>query len=300
MTTYYNFPIAIFRQVRTDNNGAIKHVYDAIDDAIRYALFEAYKKLMPPQANPNEYNAGVFEELMREMKFKNPSPESELRRMAGVYRNYKNYSVIVGVNSDLLFDFRDNLEYKTDFEIIQLLAFLAIRSIIGAGVGNMRVKHIPWRFVLSRMAGHEKAVNNLDTLPKFIALYDNKRHKRMHEKLINALIDRWHMQYYGKHLGKGVAPLFTFRQSLSLELLVEIREDLLRECKEAGLKIPANLLLKKALERYKEHEEMGRKIERGEITPAGPPPDPVIIETAPLLHPCFGRVVGSNKPDELW
>ncbi|MBR5101860.1 MAG: hypothetical protein IK092_01905 [Muribaculaceae bacterium] len=275
MTTYYNFPIAIFRQVRTDNKGAIKHVDDAINDAIRYALFEAYKKLMPPQANPNEYNAGVFEELMREMRFENPDPESELRRMAGVYRKYKNYSVFVGVDSDKFFKFRDNLEYKTDFEIIQLLAFLAIRSIIGAGHYNMRVKHIPWHYVLSRMAGHEKAVSNLDTLPKFISKYASRR---LRDKLIKALCDRWHMQYYGKNLGKGRAPLFTFSQSIDLAAIVE-REQ--QQKREGVGKIHADDALSGAIE----------EIIRG--------PEPV-KETAQPLHPCFGRVVGSNKPENLW
>lgn len=294
MTTYYNFPIAIFRQVRTDK-GAIKHVEKAINEAIDYALYEAYRKLMPPQANPNAYNAGVYKELMREMGFEDKNPEHGFNKMIIAYRVNKNYSVIVGADKDLLFDFRDNLVYKTDFEIIQLLAFLAIRSIIGAGHYDIRVKHIPWHYVLSRMAGHEKAVSNLDTLPKFISKYASRR---LHDKLIKALCDRWHMQYFGKNLGKGIAPLFTFSQSISLELLDDFRIDLLREYKEAGKKIPANLLLKNAIERYKENEEMGLKLERGEITPAGPPPDPVIIETAPLLHPCFGRVLGSNKPDK--
>ena len=212
---FYNFPIAIFRQVRTDNKGAIKHVEDAINEAVKYALFVAYQKLMPPQANPNEYNAGVFNELTDVMGFCVNDPKDALRRWAGVYRKYKNYSVFVGVDKGLLFDFRDNLVYKTDFEIIQLLTFLAIRSIIGAGHGNMRVKHIPWHYVLSRMAGHEKAVNNLDTLPKFISKYASRRY---HDKLIKALCERWHMQYYGTRLGKRVAPLFTFSQSMDMFL----------------------------------------------------------------------------------
>ena len=292
--TYYNFPIAIIRQVRRpDSKGPIKHVEDAIDEAIRFALYVAYKKLMPPQANPNEYNAGVFEELMQNMCFKNPDPESELRRMAGVYRNYKNYSVIVGVDSNLLFDFRDNLVYKTDFEIIQLLTFLAIRSIIGAGHGNMRVKHIPWHYVLSRMAGHEKAVNNLDSLPKFISQYASRRY---HDKLIKALCERWHMQYYGTRLGKRVAPLFTFSQSIPLDTLAEIEAQLRRENREKDKeqRINANLLLKKAVEIYIKNEKIGREIEEG-IEPA--PPDPGEMAT-PL--PLFGSLAGDNKTDELW
>ena len=282
MTTYYNFPIAIFRQVRPDNKGVIRHVDDAIDDAIRYALFEAYRKLMPPQANPNEYNAGVFEELMRAMRFTNPNPENELRSMSTTYRKYKNKRVIVGVDRDLLFKFRDNLVYKTDFEIEQFLAFQAIRSIIGAGHYNMRVKHIPWPFVLSRMAGHEKAVSNLDTLPKFISQYASRR---LRIKLINALIDRWHMQYYGKHLGKGNAPLFTFSQSIDLAAIVE-RE---KQQKREGVgKIHADDALSGAVEEIITTEpEIMEPL----------PPDPI---AAPPLHPFLGQVVGSTKPENLW
>lgn len=290
---FYNFPIAIFRQVRTDNKGAIKHVEDAINEAIRFALYEAYKKLMPPQANPNAYNAGVYKELMRKMGFENKNPELGFKEKIVAYRVNKNYSVIVGVDKDLLFDFRDNLVYKTDFEIIQFLAFLAIRSIIGAGHGNMRVKHIPWHYVLSRMAGHEKAVNNLDTLPKFISKYASRR---LHDKLIKALCERWHMQYYGTRLGKRVAPLFTFSQSIPLDSLAEIEAQLRRENREKDKeqRINANLLLKKAVEIYIKNEKIGREIEEG-IEPAPPDPGEMAI---PL--PLFGSLAGDNKTDELW
>lgn len=292
MTTYYNFPIAIFRHVRTDK-GAIKHVEKAINEAIDYALYEAYRKLMPPQANPNAYNAGVYKELMREMGFEDKNPEHGFNKMIVAYRVNKNYSVIVGADKDLLFDFRDNLVYKTDFEIEQFLAVLAIRSIIGAGHGNMRVKHIPWHYVLSRMAGHEKAVNNLDTLPKFISKYASRRY---HDKLIKALCERWHMQYYGTRLGKRVAPLFTFSQSIPLDTLAEIEAQLRRENREKDKehRINANLLLKKAVEIYIKNEKIGREIEEG-IEPAPPDPGEMAI---PL--PLFGSLAGDNKTDELW
>ena len=291
---FYNFPIAIFRQVhRPDSKGPIKHVEDAINEAVEYALLVAYQKLMPPQANPNEYNAGVFNELTDVMGFCVNDPKEALRRWAGVYREYKNYSVFVGVDKSLLFDFRDNLVYKTDFEIEQFLAVLAIRSIIGAGHGNMRVKHIPWHYVLSRMAGHEKAVNNLDTLHKFISKYASRRY---HDKLIKALCERWHMQYYGTRLGKRVAPLFTFSQSIPLDTLAEIEAQLRRENREKDKeqRINANLLLKKAVEIYIKNEKIGREIEEG-IEPAPPDPGEMAI---PL--PLFGSLAGDNKTDELW
>ena len=216
---FYNFPIAIFRQVRTDTKDRILFIEDTINQAIRYALFAAYKKRMPPQSNPNEYNEGVFNSLTEEMGFSiNYDHKEALQRWAEVYWRHRNNRVFVGVDSHLLYDFRDNLEYKSDFEIIQFLAFLAIRSIIGAGHYGFRVKHIPWHYVLSRMAGHEKAVNNIDRLPKFISKYASRRY---HDKLIKSLCERWHMQYYGKNLGKGRPPLFTFSTIIDLAAVVE-------------------------------------------------------------------------------
>lgn len=240
---FYNFPIAIFRQVSTDTKGRILFIEDTINQAIHYALFAAYKKRMPPQSNPNEYNEGVFNSLMEEMGFSVDYDHKEaLRRYAEVYWGHSNNRVFVGVDKDLLFDFRDNLEYKSDFEIIQLLAFLAIRSIIGAGHGNMRVKHIAWHFVLSRMAGHGKSVSNIDRLPKFISQYDSKR---LRTKLINALCERWHMQYYGKYLGKGRPPLFTFRKSFDLAAVAAKEMQLI---KDSGGSMSTYEALKAAIE----------------------------------------------------
>lgn len=215
---YYNFPIAIYRQVRCDNKGRIEHVEDAINDSIRYALYVEYQKRLPYRSNVNELNEVVFDCFMDEMGFTTESREASLKNWAAAFKKYKNNVVFVGVDRELLFNFRDDLEYKSDFEIIQLLAFIAIRSIIGAGQSNTRYKHIKWCYVLSRMAGHEKTVKDLDKLPKFIAKYNSRR---LRDKLIKALCDRWHMQYYGTNLGKGNAPLFSFSPDIDLVSIVE-------------------------------------------------------------------------------
>lgn len=268
---FYNFPIAIFRQVRTDTKDRILFIEDTINQAIRYALFAAYKKRMPPQSNPNEYNEGVFNSLMEEMGFTvDYDHKKALQNYAEAYWRHRNNRVFVGVDKDLLFDFRDNLVYKTDFEIIQFLAFLAIRSIIGAGHYNMRVKHIPWPYVLSRMAGHEKKVSDINRLPKFISQYASKR---LRVKLINALCERWHMQYYGKYLGKGRPPLFTFSTSIDLAAVVEAEKQQKRA--SAGT-IHADAALDKATHQM-------AIIEPEQVEPLPPVPG-----------------MGGNNPGELW
>lgn len=89
------------------------------------------------------------------------------------------------------------------FDGIQLLAFCALKSIIGVQV----YKPIKWDFVLSRMAGRRKIVKRI---PKWIEVY---RSRRMRDKLIKALTERWGLKYYAQ----GVrTPLFSFSHDIDL------------------------------------------------------------------------------------
>ena len=99
------------------------------------------------------------------------------------------------------------------------------------------------------------------------------------------------MQYYGTRLGKRVAPLFTFSQSIPLDTLAEIEAQLRRENREKDKeqRINANLLLKKAVEIYIKNEKIGREIEEEGIEPALPDPGEMAI---PLS--LFGSLAGGQ------
>lgn len=211
---YCNFPIAILRQVRADDHGKI--LRDSVDRALKaavgFALYVAYQKEMPPYSTPDDYSPQVFEwvtEIM-DLEYLRENSESWISWSMSIFGKYKDNRVIVGADSYLLWGYIDNMDYKSDFEIIQLQAFLAIRSIIGVCCA----KQIKWHYVLSRMAGHEKAAKSVEALPEYIARYSSRR---MRDKLIKALCDRWHMKYYGKNLGKSSPPWFSFEPEIDLE-----------------------------------------------------------------------------------
>lgn len=233
---YYNSPIAILQQVRTDNRGNIqrKSVEFALLSFIGFALYGAYRKEMQPGCEPDDYDERAFLKVTGEMGLESlrAAPEDWVKWSMRIFCEYKDNRVIVGVDSDLLLGYLYNLDYKSDFEIIQLQAFLSIRSIIGV---HCCAKQIKWLYVLSRMAGHEKALKSVEALPDYIARYNSRR---LRDKLIRALCDRWHMKYYGKNLGKGSPPWFSFDQDLDLEDHVRLIKE--RKKRKTGAAGPSN------------------------------------------------------------
>lgn len=230
-----NFPIAILRQVRTNERGNIQR--DSVDYALKaavgFALYVAYQKEMPPDSTPDDYSpqAFVWATEVLDLEYLRHEPEIWISWSMSVFGKYKDHRVIVGCNSELLLGFIDNLDYKSDFEIIQLQAFLAIRSIIGV----CSAKQIKWQYVLSRMAGYEKAVKSVEALPEYIARYSSRR---MRDKLIRALCDRWHMMYYGKNLGKSSPPWFSFDPDIDLEAHARLIKQ--RRKRESGAAGPSS------------------------------------------------------------
>ena len=130
---YYNSPIAIVQQVRTDNRGNIqrKSVEFALLSFIGFALYGAYRKEMQPGCEPDDYDERAFLKVTGEMGLESlrAAPEDWVKWSMRIFCEYKDNRVIVGVDSDLLLGYLYNLDYKSDFEIIQLQAFLSIRSI---------------------------------------------------------------------------------------------------------------------------------------------------------------------------
>lgn len=222
--------------MHTDDRGKIQR--DSVDytlkAAVGFALYVAYQKEMPPDSTPDDYDIRAFHKVTDEMELEplRHKPEIWILWSMSIFGKYKDNRVIVGADSYLLLGFIDNMDYKSDFEIIQLLAFLAIRSIIGVCCA----KQIKWHYVLSRMAGYEKAVKSVEALPEYIARYGSRR---MRDKLIRALCDRWHMMYYGKNLGKSSPPWFSFDPDIDLEAHARLIKQ--RRKRERGAAGPSSL-----------------------------------------------------------
>ena len=97
--------------------------------------------------------------------------------------------VLVGINTSIYWDYHNN--EKTEFEVISLLAFLAVKSI----VQNNPFAKITNEYLLSRMAGNTNKVE-LDTIPKEILNYNTeyKMRKIKHELQVN-----WGVNHYARY-----------------------------------------------------------------------------------------------------
>jgi len=95
----------------------------------------------------------------------------------------------VGINTKTYWDFRDN--YKSEFEKVSLLAFLAIKSILQqkayCKIGN--------KFWLARMDGKASSCES-EELSAAIGKYSNEYQLR---KIKNSLVDNWNLVTYSRY-----------------------------------------------------------------------------------------------------
>jgi len=141
-----------------------------------------------------------------------------------------------GINSKIIYDYRTN--FKTDFDKVCLLAFLAIKSIIA----NKAYCKIDNNFLWSRMDGNSKSVD-VSELSEEVKVYANRYQI---DKIKKELIFNWYLVYYSRHT-RGFYVSF----KLDLEELVFEAEKKRKAVKEKQQKQAQNEALKKALERLK-------------------------------------------------
>lgn len=144
-------------------------------------------------------------------------------------------SPFTGMKKETFWDFNKNP--KTDFENACLLAYLAMKSIIGKNVYKKTTNIFIW----SRMAGNVRAVENVGDLPVELQPFF-KRYQ--FEKIKLNLEADWHLVFYSNHT-RGL--YLSFR--LSKKELVKYAEDRKRTMKT--LKEQHDSTTKEALEAYR-------------------------------------------------
>jgi hypothetical protein len=142
-----------------------------------------------------------------------------------VYNKYHQGSPKVGINLSKYWEFRE--EDKTDFEKVCLLAFLAIKSILG----QKPYMKITNDFLLARMDGKSKACDK-EALSPDIAKYSTEHQIK---KIKNALqLNGWGLVTYARYT-RGFYVSF----KLTLEALIEVAEEKRESVKIKQLKIDA-------------------------------------------------------------
>ena len=203
---YINFPVSMFKQLDGDCLD-VRQFKAMVGEIINYGIASWYRRECSAWHNPNEYDAAVFSQVLTGMGIQtnkgidpmNYFYDEIMPMMAKVSKGTG--QAFCGIDRDMLFSFRD--DDVSDYECVQLLAYCAIRSILGSAWVDITpsVKRISWGFILSRMAGNVKRVP-LDELPSFIQYYASKRHRA---RLRKSLINKWHVQIDGQSRGPGGA-----------------------------------------------------------------------------------------------
>jgi len=112
------------------------------------------------------------------------------------------------IDFDFLYDYRDN--EKTEKQLVQLAAFMAIKSILGTKNYCRTTKNM----ILSRMFGYTKPQKEIKH-----PLYEKYSIRYHFSKLMDELSTHWKINHYSYHM-RG----FYITQKMSIEKLIEIAE----------------------------------------------------------------------------
>lgn len=121
----------------------------------------------------------------------------------------KDKAVITGINRKMLFDFYNNK--KSEFEIVTLLAFLAIKSILG----KKTFCRITGDFLLCRMAGYGSGseMSEMEGLPAQLEKYKSRWHL---DRLKTELRNQYGLKTYGRYT-KGFFVTFDLTEEQLME-----------------------------------------------------------------------------------
>lgn len=130
------------------------------------------------------------EEVICESVYFSPDNMIEYCRDSYNRQSKKGTQPYTSITVNVFKDFWDNDHRKTDFEKASLIAYMALKSILG----NKIAGYVKWELLLSRMAGNTRIVA-VDEMPKEIQRYNSRKLK---DKLRKSLIEKWKVQYYFK------------------------------------------------------------------------------------------------------
>lgn len=176
---YLNFPVTILKD-------AFKDIRKTMNYAMRYAGYVHTLKLDHGNNAQKMKDAGEF--------FNMTWGDDAVAYNEGsrLYSAHPKNTPKVGINKDMAFDFYDNP--KTEYEIAVLLAYLALKSIIG----NKPYIRTTNEFMIARMAGYSSVVKDIqDTLPEPL-----RRHttRRMLDKIKFDLQMNWNVIIYARYV----------------------------------------------------------------------------------------------------
>jgi len=222
---YYQFPIELIKGVFNDS----KKKQEFLNEILYYSIFAFSEELK----NKNEYEENDIQRFNASAKLLNVSLgnlENAYRIGETKYYEHSGNKCLVNLNNDIFWQFYK--EEKSDFDWRCLIAFLAIKSIIG------RKKYTKTNntFLLSRMAGF--SATNED--------HGIKLTRYQLDKIKTELQLNWHIVYHGRNT-RG----FFVGINISLEDLMLDSETKKKSNREKALREQKNILYMKTMEKLK-------------------------------------------------
>lgn len=217
---YFNFPISLL-------SGFLVNKKRVLDNIFNYAIYAHTLKL--------EYNSETAKAKAALSYFGVTTGDihNTMRNGEQLFDSIPDDNPKVGINKGMFFDYYKT--HKSEFELVQLLAFLAIRSILK----NKSYTCITNAFMLGRMDGSACSVKDYTELSPEIFKYANEYQTK---KIKRALSDGWKLITYSKYM-HGFYISFT----LPLDELVLIAEKDRKKNKDFKAKKEVDEARKKAL-----------------------------------------------------
>lgn len=208
---YFNFPIKMMQGVLE----GWKEKDDFLRDILYFHISNHAQKL----EDLNEYEETELLRFKRSAEFWNVSMSGELRsrqkRGAELLTAFEESKVYVGINTDVFWNFYKT--EKSDFEWECLVAFLALKSILG----NKSYSKTNNGLLYARMSGNESSKDEH-------CLTFSRFHR---DKIILKLETDWNLKYYSRYT-KG----FYFGIDVSLKDLIFNAESKREKLKVEALK----------------------------------------------------------------
>jgi hypothetical protein len=175
-TIYLNFPIQLLQ-------GAFSNINGTMDDILNYTAYRYTLKLNGTNTEKMKSASNYFG-----INFGNPHSSYQFGKT--LYDSLPENSPMVGINTDVCFDYYEHS--KTTDEIAVLLAFLAIKSIIGI----KPYSKVTNAYLIVRMAGYASIDDMPHSLPHPLPQYTSRRKL---DRIKKELQLNWNVNIYGVH-----------------------------------------------------------------------------------------------------
>ena len=231
LQTYLNFPIVFLQE-------AFRDIKKVMDDIMAYAGYVHTLKLEYGEDKDLMKAAGHYFGITYGNAY------DRYRHGETLFNSIDERTPMAGINKDVLFDFYKNR--KTYDEIAVLLAFLAIKSIIGT---KPYIK-LTNDFLIARMGGFASVLDMPDPLPDPLINYTSRRKL---DSIKFKLQTEWNINYYSRYT-RGF--YVSIDKTFNLDRLVLEAEKRKKKTKLKQLKQRIKDARRKAMDKLTDPDEM--------------------------------------------